>query len=240
MSEVAKRPPSRGTMGRRSGGITGRAVRIIHSGLLPLARKDSTTSSRLTARVRFWLSVSRIWPARAWSILAISALSCSLRASRSISRRSSRTASAPILATKEPRPQRLSTSWKRASSISSRRLRPVAGPFASSVLPGSRTIKLTKYRTFSSTRGLMSSRMPMRLGMPLKYQMWLTGVARSMWPMRSRRTFALVTCTPHLSQTTSRLRYLMRLYLPQAHSQSFVGPKMRSQYRPSRSGRRVR
>lgn len=27
--------------------------------------------------------------------------------------------------------------------------------------------------------------------MPLKYQMWLTGAASSMWPMRSRRTFAL-------------------------------------------------
>ena len=34
-SEVAKRPPSSGTSGRRSGGMTGRMVRIIHSGLLP-------------------------------------------------------------------------------------------------------------------------------------------------------------------------------------------------------------
>ena len=30
------------------------------------------------------------------------------------------------------------------------------------------------------------------------------------------------------------------LYLPQWHSQSFCGPKIRSQYRPSRSGFRVR
>ena len=34
-SEVAKRPPSSGTSGRRSGGITGMTSSIIHSGLLP-------------------------------------------------------------------------------------------------------------------------------------------------------------------------------------------------------------
>ena len=36
----------------------------------------------------------------------------------------------------------------------------------------------------------MSSSSPIREGMPLKYQMWLTGVASSMWPIRSRRTGA--------------------------------------------------
>ncbi len=41
----------------------------------------------------------------------------------------------------------------------------------------------------------------MRLGIPLKYQMWDTGQARLMWPMRSRRTLELVTSTPHLSHT---------------------------------------
>ncbi len=46
----------------------------------------------------------------------------------------------------------------------------------------------------------MSSRMPRRLGVPLKYQMWLTGLASWMWPIRSRRTFERVTSTPHLSQ----------------------------------------
>ena len=46
----------------------------------------------------------------------------------------------------------------------------------------------------------MSSSRPIREGMPLKYQMWLTGVASSMWPMRSRRTLLLVTSTPQRSQ----------------------------------------
>jgi len=46
----------------------------------------------------------------------------------------------------------------------------------------------------------MSSIRPIRLGMPLKYQMWLTGAASSMWPIRSRRTLALVTSTPQRSQ----------------------------------------
>jgi elongation factor G len=46
-SEVAKRPPSRGTSGRNSGGKTGIVSRIIHSGRLPLCRKESTTFRRL-------------------------------------------------------------------------------------------------------------------------------------------------------------------------------------------------
>ena len=45
--------------GADSGGITGTTSRIIHSGLLPLWRKASTTSRRLMARVRFWPSLSR-------------------------------------------------------------------------------------------------------------------------------------------------------------------------------------
>ncbi len=52
----------------------------------------------------------------------------------------------------------------------------------------------------SRLRGLMSSRMPSRDGVPLKYQMWLTGLASLMWPIRSRRTLERVTSTPHLSQ----------------------------------------
>ena len=59
----------------------------------------------------------------------------------------------------------------------------------------------------------MSSRMPRRLGVPLKYQMWLTGLASWMCPIRSRRTLARVTSTPHLSQMMPL--YRMRLYLPQ-------------------------
>ena len=35
----------------------------------------------------------------------------------------------------------------------------------------------------------MSSRSPMREGSDLRNQMWATGAASSIWPMRSRRTF---------------------------------------------------
>src|SRR5699024_8558079 len=65
-----------------------------------------------------------------------------------------------------------------------------------------------------------------------------TGAASSIWPIRSRRTLALVTSTPQRSQTTPL--YLTRLYFPQWHSQSFVGPKIRSQTKPSFSGFKVR
>jgi len=56
----------------------------------------------------------------------------------------------------------------------------------------------------------------MRLGSPLKNHTCETGEASSMWPIRSRRTRARVTSTPHLSQTTPA--NFIRLYLPHAHS----------------------
>jgi len=92
--------------------------------------------------------------------------------------------------------------------------------------------------TFSRSFGAMSSRYPRREGTPLKYQMWVTGAASSMWPIRSRRTEDLVTSTPQRSQTMPLNR--TRLYLPQAHSQSREGPKICSPNRPSFSGFRVR
>src|SRR5260370_401177 len=72
--------------------------------------------------------------------------------------------------------------------------------------------------TRSRLRAVMSSTRPMRAGMHLKNQMCETGTASSMCPMRSRRTRASVTSTPQRSQTTPRC--LIRLYLPQEHSQS--------------------
>ena len=40
-SDVANLPPSKGTKGLNSGGITGTVVRIIHSGLFPEFKNDS-------------------------------------------------------------------------------------------------------------------------------------------------------------------------------------------------------
>jgi len=54
------------------------------------------------------------------------------------------------------------------------------------------------------------------LGRLFKNQMCETGVASSMWAMRSRRTLDWMTSTPHFSQMTPRC--FMRLYLPQLHS----------------------
>ena len=74
----------------------------------------------------------------------------------------------------------------------------------------------------------------MRDGIALKNQMCATGAARLMCPMRRRRSLEVVTCTPQRSQMIPLC--LMPLYLPQAHSQSLLGPKIRSQNRPSFSG----
>ena len=49
-SDVAKRPPSNGTNGRKSGGKTGNTVIIIHSGLLPELKNDSINFKRLPKR----------------------------------------------------------------------------------------------------------------------------------------------------------------------------------------------
>ena len=84
-SDVAKRPPSNCTIGRKSGGITGITVIIIHSGLFPDSRKDSTTSSLLMILARFW-------PVASFN----SAFSSAASFSRSIACNNSRMASAPI------------------------------------------------------------------------------------------------------------------------------------------------
>ncbi len=56
----------------------------------------------------------------------------------------------------------------------------------------------------------------MRLGSDFRNQIWATGAASSIWPIRSRRTLETVTSTPHFSQTMPL--YFMRLYLPHRHS----------------------
>ncbi len=71
--------------------------------------------------------------------------------------------------------------------------------------------------------------------MALKNQMCTTGAARVMWPMRLRRTRECVTLTPQRSHTIP-LCFMPR-YLPQKHSQSRSGPKIRSQNSPSFSAR---
>ena len=92
-SLVAKRPPSSWTIGRNSGGITGITFKIIHSGLLPLFLKASTTSRRRIALILFWPLVE-----------CNSLRNSSLKASRSRPRSNSCIASAPIPTLKAPLP----------------------------------------------------------------------------------------------------------------------------------------
>ena len=82
---MAKRPPSSCTIGRSSGGITGTASRIIHSGRFSLVVNALTTLSRLIARCCFWPFEVRIVSRRN-----------AASASRSRSLSSSRIASAPM------------------------------------------------------------------------------------------------------------------------------------------------
>ncbi len=85
-SDVANLPPSRGTNGLNSGGITGTVVKIIHSGLFPDSMKDSISFNLfiVLSSVTFDLIVSK----------AVLNFFCSLAKSKLI--KISLTASAPI------------------------------------------------------------------------------------------------------------------------------------------------
>ena len=99
-SLVANRPPSSCTIGRRSGGITGSTVRIIHSGLFPECRNASTSSKRRILRILRWLL-----------LLSTSSFSCSSKARRSRFCKSFWIASAPICALNEPAPYSWTACW---------------------------------------------------------------------------------------------------------------------------------
>ncbi|MPN17285.1 hypothetical protein SDC9_164638 [bioreactor metagenome] len=86
-SDVAKRPPSSGTSGRRSGGSTGSTSSTIHSGLMP----DFLNASSTFRRLAFFLTLTSE-PVRSPRRRSIS-VSMSMPSSRSLM------PSAPILAT---------------------------------------------------------------------------------------------------------------------------------------------
>ena len=131
---------------------------------------------------------------------------CSLTKSKFIS--ISLTASAPIPAWKESSPN---SSWAfvKASSVKS-------WPLASVVRPGSTTIKLSKYKTFSTSLSFISIARAILLGRDFKNHICATGQAKSMCPILSRLTFDFVISTPHFSQMIP-LNFI-RLYLPHKHS----------------------
>ena len=87
-SDVANRPPSRGTSGLRSGGNTGRTVITIHSGLLVESVKDSSNFRRFDKRL---ILVSEL-------VLEIASRTPATSPSRSSDNNRSRTASAPMRA----------------------------------------------------------------------------------------------------------------------------------------------
>ena len=88
-SDVANRPPSRGTNGRRSGGNTGNAFKTIHSGLLPELANASINLRRLDS---FLIFVSEL-------VAGISSRNFAISRSRSSCFIISWMASAPIFAT---------------------------------------------------------------------------------------------------------------------------------------------
>ena len=105
-SDVAKRPPSNGTNGRRSGGNTGKTSITIHSGLTPERWKPSKTFKRLE---NFLILASE-------EVSSSSLRSVSTSWSTSIVRSISRIASAPIMALKSD--PNCSTFSRYSSSVS--------------------------------------------------------------------------------------------------------------------------
>ena len=82
-SDVANLPPSNGTRGRNSGGITGTASKIIHSGRAPEFKKASTNLSRFTYFLR--LASEFVSLRSTFKVLSSSSRSISLSISRIIS-----------------------------------------------------------------------------------------------------------------------------------------------------------
>ena len=119
-SEVAKRPPSSGTSGRRSGGNTGNTVMIMYSGRLPESIKASTSFTRFEKRLSF---VSERVP-------PMSSRNCFSSSFRLMVRSNSKTASAPIFATNSS--PNSSTASRYCSSVSK-------VPRSSVVMPSSST-----------------------------------------------------------------------------------------------------
>ena len=214
-SDVANLPPSNCTIGLKSGGITGTTFITIHSGLFPDCLNASTVSN-LFINFAFLCSLAF---SKSFSIEAVNF-------SKSISSNSFLIASAPISALNDFLPYFSSASWYSFSFK--------IWHFSNPDVPLSVTIYEAKYITFSRFLGEISSIKAILLGIPLKYQICATGAASSICPILSLLTFAFVTSTPHLSQTIPL--YLTLLYFPQWHSQSFVGPNIFSQNRPSFSG----
>ena len=97
---MAKRPPSSGTSGRSSGGITGTTVRIIHSGRFFDSMKASITLRRLPSFLGLSSVVASAISWRSWSRIF----------GRSMPESSSRMASAPMPAVKLSWPYS-STAW---------------------------------------------------------------------------------------------------------------------------------
>ena len=93
-SDVANLPPSKGTNGRRSGGKTGKASNIIHSGFTPDFENPSKTFNLLAIFLIF----------KSDDVLPNSCLNSKISFSRSIDFSNSLTPSAPILATNSPSP----------------------------------------------------------------------------------------------------------------------------------------
>ena len=197
-SDVANRPPSKGTRGRNSGGITGTTSKIIHSGRQPDSIKASISFNLLTY---FFLFISEPVvrsPSR------ISTTSCSKSSSLSISL----SASAPIEALNVSSPNSSIASKYSSSDNSCLRF--------NEVNPSSKTTKLSKYKIRSNSLSVISRSKPIRLGNDLRNQICATGEASSICPIRSRRTLLRVTSTPHFSQIIP-LNFI-RLYFPHRHS----------------------
>ena len=117
-SDVAKRPPSSGTKGRKSGGNTGSTDKTIHSGLMPDFLNASSTFKRLAF---FLILISE-------PVKSLRSFSISISISKPSSK--SRTPSAPILAwNSSPSSMRLASN---SSSV-------MMAYFFNDVIPGSVT-----------------------------------------------------------------------------------------------------
>ena len=143
---------------------------IIHSGLLPEMRKASTTSRRLTMRAFFWpeasLSSARSWGGELLQVDVGEQLLHRLGAHARLKVVLVLLPHVPVFLLRED----LVLGQGGEAGVGDN----IAG----------------EVEHLLQNPGADVQQQAHPGGMPLKYQMWLTGAASSMWPMRSRRTLA--------------------------------------------------
>ena len=196
-SEVAKRPPSSGTSGRRSGGSTGSTSMIIQSGLMPGLVERLEHLQALGDLLDLGLGAGG-GELVAQLVDVAADVELPQQVADALGAHGRREVVAVLLDLGE-----VVVLGEQLAAVQRRHAR--VGHDVGFEIQHALDVAQRHVEHHAQARGQALQEPDVR-----------DGLASSMWPMRSRRTLASVTSTPHFSQITPRC--FRRLYLPHRHS----------------------